>query len=49
LQDDVLNARVLKKRLNSDGHDVVSVVNGQQAVNLVENDRDFDCVLMDIQ
>lgn len=45
----MINARVLKKRLVSDGHQVVSVVNGQQAVDLVETDRDFDCVLMDIQ
>ncbi|KAG8809948.1 Light-sensor Protein kinase, partial [Serendipita sp. 399] len=49
VEDDLINSRVLKKRLASDGHDVVSVVNGQQAVDLIEQDRDFDCVLMDIQ
>ncbi|KAG8853487.1 Light-sensor Protein kinase [Serendipita sp. 411] len=49
VEDDLINSRVLNKRLTTDGHDVVSVVNGQQAVDLVEHDRDFDCVLMDIQ
>ncbi|KIM30117.1 hypothetical protein M408DRAFT_15706 [Serendipita vermifera MAFF 305830] len=47
--DDVINARVLKKRLINDGHEVVTVVDGQQAVDLVANDRNFDCILMDIQ
>lgn len=44
-QDGVLNAWVLKKRLASKGHDVLAVINGQQTVNLVENDGDFDRML----
>lgn len=40
---------ILVKRLSLDGHVVVNATNGQEGLEVVEMDRDFDCVLMDIQ
>jgi len=49
MQDDPINAKVLQKRLRSDGHQVVHATNGQEAIDVIVADREFDCVLMDIQ
>ncbi|CAG7853027.1 SubName: Full=Related to phytochrome {ECO:0000313/EMBL:CCA70880.1} [Serendipita indica DSM 11827] len=49
VEDDLINARVLAKRLKTDGHTVETAVNGQQAVDLIKEDAGFDCILMDIQ
>ncbi|KAF8319784.1 hypothetical protein DL93DRAFT_120462 [Clavulina sp. PMI_390] len=49
VEDDVVNRNVLAKRLKMDGHQVSTSVNGQEAVDLIKQDRAFDCVLMDIQ
>ena len=40
---------ILAKRLSLDGHTVVNTTNGQEGVEAIEADRDFDCILMDIQ
>ncbi len=48
-KDDNINRTILCKRLRSDGHDVVPATNGQEGLELVENDRSFDAILMDIQ
>ena len=32
-----------------DGHIVVNTTNGQEGLNTIEEDHEFDCVLMDIQ
>ncbi len=40
---------ILVKRLSLDGHIVVNATNGQEGLEVVEADRNFDCVLMDIQ
>jgi CheY-like chemotaxis protein len=40
---------LLAKRLMLQGHEVVNTTNGQECVNKVEVDRDFDCILMDVQ
>ena len=45
----MINRGILHKRLTVDGHDVTSICNGQQCVELLEKDQDFDCILMDIQ
>ena len=37
------------KRLSIDGHTVVQTTNGQEGLEMVVSDREFDCVLMDIQ
>ena len=49
VQDNDINRMILAKRLSLDGHIVVNTTNGQEGVEVVEKDRDFDCVLMDIQ
>ena len=49
VEDDAINRTVLAKRLLLDGHHVVCTTNGQECVQLFEKDRDFDCILMDIQ
>lgn len=32
-----------------DGHTVVYAVNGQECVDTIRSDHEFDCILMDIQ
>ncbi|KEP47962.1 putative phytochrome-like histidine kinase [Rhizoctonia solani 123E] len=49
VEDDDTNRKILCKRLALDGHEVQHTTNGQEAVQKVENDREWDCVLMDIQ
>ncbi|KAB5591393.1 Phytochrome-like histidine kinase [Ceratobasidium theobromae] len=49
VEDDDTNRRILCKRLAMDGHEVLHTTNGQEAVQKVEDDREWDCVLMDIQ
>ena len=49
IQDDLINRTVLQKRLKLDGHEVVTTTDGQQAVDKIDADNDFDCILMDIQ
>ncbi|KAH7336765.1 hypothetical protein B0J17DRAFT_718687 [Rhizoctonia solani] len=49
VEDDDTNRKILCKRLVMDGHEVQHTTNGQEAVQKVENDREWDCVLMDIQ
>lgn len=48
-QDNDINRTILAKRLSLDGHTVVNTTNGQEGLEMVKSDRDFDCVLMDIQ
>ncbi|KAI0823185.1 hypothetical protein BC628DRAFT_1411740 [Trametes gibbosa] len=47
--DNDINRIILAKRLCLDGHTVVNTTNGQEGLEVVEADRHFDCVLMDIQ
>ncbi|EKM49752.1 uncharacterized protein PHACADRAFT_106758 [Phanerochaete carnosa HHB-10118-sp] len=49
VEDNDINRTILAKRLTLDGHIVVNTTNGQEGYDMVEQDRDFDCVLMDIQ
>ncbi|KZS90438.1 hypothetical protein SISNIDRAFT_415403 [Sistotremastrum niveocremeum HHB9708] len=49
VEDETINRTILRKRLTLDGHEVVGTTNGQEGVDMIEKDRDFDCVLMDIQ
>ncbi|CAE6413025.1 unnamed protein product [Rhizoctonia solani] len=49
VEDDDTNRKILCKRLTMDGHEVQHTTNGQEAVQKIENDREWDCVLMDIQ
>ncbi|CAE6351543.1 unnamed protein product [Rhizoctonia solani] len=49
VEDDDTNRKILCKRLAMDGHEVQHTTNGQEAVQKVEGDREWDCVLMDIQ
>ena len=49
MQDNDINRTILAKRLSLDGHIVVNTTNGQEGVEMIETDRDFDCILMDIQ
>lgn len=48
-QDDDVNRKILERRLKLDGHEVVSDTNGQEAVDRIREDPNFDCILMDIQ
>ncbi|MFO7728493.1 MAG: response regulator, partial [Desulfonatronovibrio sp.] len=47
-EDDPLNQLFIKRMLEKDGHEVVLAKNGQEAVNLLQ-EQDFHCILMDIQ
>jgi signal transduction histidine kinase/CheY-like chemotaxis protein len=47
-EDDPSNQFPLQRMLEKTGHVVVLAENGQQAVQLLQ-DQDFDCILMDIQ
>ncbi|KIP01296.1 hypothetical protein PHLGIDRAFT_507654 [Phlebiopsis gigantea 11061_1 CR5-6] len=49
VEDNDINRTILAKRLTLDGHLVVNTTNGQEGFNMIETDREFDCVLMDIQ
>ncbi|EMD39682.1 histidine kinase [Gelatoporia subvermispora B] len=49
VEDNDINRMILSKRLSLDGHTVVNTTNGQEGLELLESDWDFDCVLMDIQ
>jgi len=49
VEDDHVNRAILVKRLALDGHAVIPTTNGQEGVDAVERDGEFDCVLMDIQ
>ncbi|KAJ7578685.1 hypothetical protein C8J56DRAFT_968782 [Mycena floridula] len=48
VEDNDVNRLVLAKRLKLAGHIVVAVVNGQEGLDKVKDDRQFDCILMDI-
>ncbi|KAI0775514.1 hypothetical protein BD413DRAFT_470488 [Trametes elegans] len=49
VEDNDINRMILAKRLTLDGHIVVNTTNGQEGIEMVQRDRNFDCVLMDIQ
>lgn len=49
VQDDMINAKILGKRMSLDGHAVVHAANGQECVDIIRTDHEFDCILMDIQ
>jgi hypothetical protein len=49
VQDNEINRVILGKRLTLDGHTVVHTTNGQEGLDFIKRDQDFDCVLMDIQ
>ncbi|KAJ8496948.1 hypothetical protein ONZ51_g802 [Trametes cubensis] len=49
VEDNDINRMILAKRLSLDGHAVVNTTNGQEGVEMVQTDRHFDCILMDIQ
>lgn len=49
VEDNDINRTILAKRLTLDGHLVVNTTNGQEGLDMVQSDREFDCVLMDIQ
>ncbi|PWY68028.1 histidine kinase G2 [Aspergillus sclerotioniger CBS 115572] len=46
VEDNVINQRILSRKLQSSGYQVWEASNGQEAVEAVRNDI-FDCVLMD--
>ncbi|KAK7464699.1 hypothetical protein VKT23_005906 [Stygiomarasmius scandens] len=48
VEDNDINRAILAKRLRMDGHTVVNTTNGQEGADKVLEDRDFDCVLMDL-
>ncbi|KAJ3715391.1 phytochrome-like protein [Lentinula raphanica] len=48
VEDNDINRLLLAKRLRMDGHTVVNTTNGQEGLDKVISDRNFDCVLMDI-
>ncbi|KAJ7070009.1 hypothetical protein C8F01DRAFT_1114955 [Mycena amicta] len=49
VEDDDVNRMILAKRLRLDGHDVVTTTNGQEGLDKVASDREYDAILMDIQ
>ncbi|KAI0330793.1 hypothetical protein GY45DRAFT_1370433 [Cubamyces sp. BRFM 1775] len=49
VEDNDINRMILAKRLSLDGHTVVNTTNGQEGIEVVQTDRHFDCILMDIQ
>jgi light-regulated signal transduction histidine kinase (bacteriophytochrome) len=49
-EDDPVNSRIVKKRLERLGHDVYLTVNGEECASAFgDKPRDFDVVLMDMQ
>ncbi|KAF7322650.1 ATP-binding cassette transporter [Mycena chlorophos] len=49
VEDDDVNRMILAKRLRLDNHDVVTTTNGQEGLDKVSLDREYDAILMDIQ
>lgn len=49
LQDNDINRAILAKRLVLSGHTVVHATNGQEGIDTVMSDFNFDLVLMDIR
>jgi len=49
VEDNEINSKLLAKRLTLDGHVVKHAKNGQEGLDVITADREFDCVLMDIQ
>jgi CheY-like chemotaxis protein len=49
VEDDAINSQILQKRLKMDKHITTAVPNGQEAVDVLAKDWEFDAVLMDIQ
>ncbi|KAI0051509.1 hypothetical protein FA95DRAFT_1485478 [Auriscalpium vulgare] len=49
VEDNDVNRMILAKRLSLDGHAVVNTTNGQEGVEAIMADQQYDCVLMDIQ
>ena len=49
VQDNAVNSKILGKRMLMDGHLVVYATNGQECVDIIRSDHEFDCILMDIQ
>ncbi|GBE85224.1 histidine kinase [Sparassis crispa] len=49
VEDNDINRMILAKRLALDGHMVINTTNGQEGVEMLETDWEFDCILMDIQ
>jgi light-regulated signal transduction histidine kinase (bacteriophytochrome)/CheY-like chemotaxis protein len=49
-EDDPVNSRIVKKRLEKLGHDVYLTVNGEECASaFCDHPKDFDVVLMDMQ
>jgi PleD family two-component response regulator len=49
-EDDPVNSRIVKKRLEKMQHNVYLTVNGEECASAFgENPKDFDVVLMDMQ
>jgi len=49
VQDNAINSKILGKRMMMDGHTVIYAANGQECVDIIRSDHEFDCILMDIQ
>ncbi|KAF8635860.1 hypothetical protein AX15_000052 [Amanita polypyramis BW_CC] len=49
VEDNDINRAILAKRLRLNGHIVINATNGQEGLALIETDRAFDAILMDIQ
>ncbi|TFY72877.1 hypothetical protein EVG20_g157 [Dentipellis fragilis] len=49
VEDNNINRMILAKRLTLDGHTIVSTTNGQEGLDKVMEDQEFDCILMDVQ
>ncbi|EIM81705.1 uncharacterized protein STEHIDRAFT_66042 [Stereum hirsutum FP-91666 SS1] len=49
VEDNDINRMILAKRLTLDGHIVVNTKNGQEGVDMVKSDQNFDIILMDVQ
>ncbi|BGP13468.1 hypothetical protein JCM10213v2_001388 [Rhodosporidiobolus nylandii] len=48
VEDEKVNRMIISQRLKKDGHEVVVAEHGAAAVRKFEEDRNFDCVLMDL-
>jgi len=49
VEDNPINQRLIVTLLKKRGCDVTTVVNGQEAVDVVQGQHDFDLILMDIR
>ena len=49
LQDNGIHRKTLGKRLSLDGYEVFDATNVQECLDMIELDRAFHCVVMDIQ